>query len=69
MLKTFVFIDTWFVKQDIDRWFINTIQYYMEQSENEKKNGKKIWPSGAGIWTPEFWVQFPPTIWIFSFHG
>ena len=25
-----------------------------EEFENEKKKEKKNWPSGAGIWTPDF---------------
>ena len=33
--------------------------------ENEKKKSEKNWPSGAGIWTPDFWTIFPPLIWIF----
>ena len=32
----------------------------------KRKKTKKIWPSGAGIWTPDFWVIFPPMIFMGS---
>ena len=56
MLKIFVFIDIWFVKQDIQKWLKNKdMQFFYGEFENEKKKGqKKFWPSGAGIWTPDF---------------
>ena len=31
----------------------------------KRKRTEKFWPSGAGIWTPDFQQFFPPTIWIF----
>ena len=47
MLKTFVFIDTQFVKQDINRWFILVLVFTYHSVlyggfENEKKKNKKI---------------------------
>ena len=38
----FVFIDTWFVKQDIKSWFIQTIQFLMEDLKMKRKRVKKF---------------------------
>ena len=54
MLKIFVFVDIWFVKQDIQKRLRAKIFSFYGESENEKKKGQKNWPSGAGIWTPDF---------------
>ena len=55
MLKIFVFIDIWFVKQHIQEWLKTKIFCFYGEFENEqKKDKKKILPSGAGIWTPDF---------------
>ena len=66
MLKTHVFIDIWFVKQDINSWFTRTIQFYMENLKIKIKRAKKNWPSRAGILTQDLRVWFPPMIWNFT---
>ena len=38
----------------------------MEDFKMKRKKGGKIGPSGAGIWTSDFWTIFPPLIWIFT---
>ena len=40
MSKTFVFIDTWFVKQDINKRFINTIQFCIEDLKMKRSKAK-----------------------------
>ena len=30
------------------------MQFFMENLKMKRKNDKKFWPSGAGIWTPDF---------------
>ena len=66
-LKTFLFIDIWFVKQDIKKWLKTKICSLYGEFENEKKKKDKIffWPSGLGIRAPDFLI-FPPMIWIFK---
>ena len=56
MLKSFVFIDIWFVKQDIQKWLKTKICSFYGVFENEQKKVQKFLTSGAGIWTP---VIFP----------
>ena len=63
MLETFVFIDIWFVKQDIKKWSKQRLAILYGEFEKEKD--KKIWPSRVGIRTPDFLI-FPPMIWIFT---
>ena len=55
MLKIFVFIDIWFVKQDIQKWLKKQryAVFYGEFENEKKKMTKKFWPLGAGIWTPD----------------
>ena len=65
MLETFVFIDIWFVKQDIKKW--SKQRFAILYGEFEKEKDKKIWPSRVGIRTPDFLI-FPPMIWIFTEH-
>ena len=41
MLKMFVFIDIWFVKQDIQKWLNTKMCIFYREFENEQKKGKK----------------------------
>ena len=50
MVKMFVFIDIWFVKQDIQKW----LKQREFENEKKKRQKKNFWPSGAEIWTPDF---------------
>ena len=52
MLKIFVFIDIWFVKQDIQKCFEYAVFY--GEFENEKKKVQKFLTFRSGIWTPDF---------------
>ena len=55
MLKIFVFIDIWFVKHDIQKWLKKkNMQFFMVNLKMKRKKDKNFWPSGAGIWTPDF---------------
>ena len=65
MLKIFVFIDIWFIKVGIQKWLKTKLcSFFMENLKMKRKNDKKFWPSGAGIWTPDFqsfsrpWFEF-----------
>ena len=63
MLKPF---DIWFIKQNTYRKRLKTnICSFVWRVWKWKEKGQKyIWPSGAGIRTPDFLI-FPPMIWIF----
>ena len=56
MLKTFLLIDIWFIKQAIKKWLKIKICSFVRRIWNEKKKGEKNWPSGAGTWTPDFLI-------------
>ena len=63
MLKIFVFIDIWFVKQDIQKW-LKTVFY--GEFENEKKKGQNFFDRPERGFTPQIIsVIFRPMIWIF----
>ena len=65
MLKIFVFIDIWFVKQNIKNDSRQRYAVLNGEFENEKKGQKNLWSSGEGIIrTPDFLI-FPPMIWIY----
>ena len=53
MLKIVAFI--WFVKQDIQKWLKTKVCSFLWRlwKWTEKKT-KNVWPSRAGIWTPDF---------------
>ena len=54
MLKMFVFIDVWFVKQDIKKMVkYKYMQFFYGEFEN-KTNDNFFLPSGVGIRTPDF---------------
>ena len=65
MLKIFVFIDIWFVKQDIQKWLKTKICSFYGEFENEKKKGQKKLFFWSGNLNPGFSVIFLPMIWIF----
>jgi len=66
MLKIFVFIDIWFVKQDIQKWLKNKdMQVFMENLKMKRKKDKKFLTFRTGDLNPRFSVIFPPMIWIF----
>ena len=52
-------MDTRFVKQDINRWFIHTSFVWRIWKWKEKGVKKKF-----DLWTLDFWTIFPPLIWI-----
>ena len=65
MLKMFVFIDVWFVKQDIKKMVkYKYMQFFYGEFEIEQKEDKKI-TFRSGDSNPRFSVTFPPMIWIF----
>ena len=53
----FVFIDTRFVKQDINKWFIHTIQFCVEDLRMKRKRVKKIDLPERGF-EPRIFEQF-----------
>ena len=59
MLKIFVFIYIWFVKQDVQK---RHKQIYLKM---KRKKDKHFLTFESGDWDPRFSVIFPPTIWIF----
>ena len=63
MLKNFVFIDIWFVKQDIQKWFKRYAVFYGE-FENEKKKGQTFFDL-LGF---DLLLKFALTIWIIEGH-
>ena len=65
MLKIFVFIDIWFVKQDIQKWLKKRHVIFYGEFENEKKKDQTILTLPSGDSNPRFPVIFPPMIWIF----
>ena len=66
MLKMFVFIDIWFVKQDIQNGLKTKTCSFYEELENEQKKGKiKILTYRSRDLNRRFSVIFPSMIWIF----
>ena len=63
MLKIFVFIDIWFVKQGIQKWLK---QRYAENEKKKKKREKKIDLSERGF-EPQIFSNFPAN--DLNFHG
>ena len=63
MLKIFVFIDIWFVKQDMYSKMDKDkdMQFFMENLKMKRKKDKKILTWDLN---PRFSVIFPPMIWI-----
>ena len=61
----FVFIDIWFVKQDIQKWLKTKMCIFLWRIwKRTEKRQPFFWPSGAGIRTPDFqkfsrpWFEF-----------
>ena len=66
MLKIFVFIDIWFVKQDIQKWLKNKdMQFFRENLKIKRKKDNIFLTLRSGDLNPKFLVIFPPMIWIF----
>ena len=64
MLKMFVFIEIWFVKQDIQKWWKQRCAVFYREFENEQNDKKKLTFQSRDL-NPRFSVIFPPMIWIF----
>ena len=65
MLKIFVYINIWFLKQNIQKWLKPKICIFYGEFENVKKKGQKILTFPSGDLNPRFSVTFPQMIWIF----
>ena len=66
MLKMFVFINIWFVKQDIQKMVKNKdMQFFMENLKMKRKKSKEILTFRSGDLNPRFSVIFLSMIWIF----
>ena len=66
MWKMFVFIDIWFVKQDIKKMVkIKDTQFCVKNLKMNREKDKKILTFRSGDSNPRFSVILPPTIWIF----
>ena len=63
MLKMFVFIDIWFVKQDIQKWLRYAVYYGEFKNKQKKDNFFLTFQSGDS--NSRFSVFFPPMVWIF----
>ena len=59
MLKICVFIDIWFVKQDIQKWLKNKDTVFYEEFENEKKKGQNNFDLSALGIEPQIFSNFP----------
>ena len=64
-VKILIFINIWFVKQDIQKWLKTKICNFLWRIWKWKEKRRNFfWPSGAGIWTPDFqefsrpWLEF-----------
>ena len=68
MLKIFVFIDIWFVKQDIQKW-LKKQRYavFYGEFENEKKKGQKKFDLPEGGFESQIFSNFPTH--DLNFHG
>ena len=66
MLKIFVFIDIWFVKQNIEKW-LKKQRYavFYGEFENEQKKDKSFLTFRSRVSNHRFSVIFPLMIWIF----
>ena len=62
MLKMFVFIDIWFVKQDIQKWLKTKICSFLWRIWKWTNHFLTFWSRDSN---PRFSVIFPPMIWIF----
>ena len=66
MLKIFVFIDIWFVKQDIQKWLKTKVCSFLwriwKWKEKKDKFSLTFWSRDLN---PRFLVIFLPMIWIF----
>ena len=60
MLNIFVFIDIWFVKQDIQKWLKKRYAVFYGKFENEKKKKKKI-DLPEREFKPQIFSNFPRT--------
>ena len=65
MLKIFVFIDIWFVKQAIQKWLKQRYAVFMKNLKIKRKKDKTFLTFRSGDLNPRFSVIFPPMIWIF----
>ena len=66
MLKIFVFIDIWFMKQDIQKWLKTKICSFYEEFENEqKKKDENFLIFQSGDLDPRFSEIFRSMIWSF----
>ena len=61
----FVFIDIWFVKQDIIKWLKTMISSFLWRIWKWTEKGQKIFDLQERGFDPRFSVIFPSTIWIF----
>ena len=64
MLKIFVFIDTWFVKQDIQKWLKIKICRFLWRIWKWKQKRTKNFTFLSRDLNRRFSVNFPPMIWI-----
>ena len=59
MLKMFVFINIWFVKQDIQKWLKTKICSFYGEFENEQKKDKKKFDLLEQGFEPQIFSNFP----------
>ena len=68
MLKMLVFIDIWFVKQDIRKWLKTKIWiFFYGESENEQEKDKKNFDLPERGFEPQIFSNFPAN--DLNFHG
>ena len=63
MLITFVFIDIWFVKQDIQKWLKTKICSFLWRIWKWKEKGAKKFDLPWRGFEPRIFNKFPPKIW------
>jgi hypothetical protein len=59
MLKIFVFIDIWFVQQDVQKWLKTKICSFLWRIENEKKKGQNLFDLLERGFEPQIFSNFP----------
>ena len=62
MLKFFVSIDIWFVKQDVQKWLKKRYAVFYGEFENEKKKGQKKFDLPERGFDPQIFINFSPMI-------